>query len=196
MKIKVGKRENRAIFLGIIALFLVLSYLLYDWFSVYRKDLVSKKDAKKLHLSHMIGKISDKEKTEKRIVEARTELEQTEKGLIRGDKPAVGTAQLQKTLKDMAASAGIEIRSERIINPINPINPVNINAYTAISVEITFVSTVSRLRNLLNSIETSPFLLAIPDMKIRVTNLKNPGDIQVNLIVKGLMRRFDEGKKS
>ncbi len=190
MKIKIGKREKKAIFFVSIALFLVLSYLLYDWFAVYRRDLISKKDAKRLQLSHMIGKISEKEETEKRIIEARTELEEAEKGLIPGDKPAVGTAELQKVLKNMAASSGIEIRSEKVINP------ADISNYSAISVEITFVSTMARLRNLLFSIETSPFLLAVPDMKIRVTNMRDPTDVQVNLTVKGIIRRSDEGEKS
>lgn len=190
MKVKLGKREKKVIILGCIAAFLIFSYLLNDWFSVYRMNLASKKEVKRIQLSHTIGKISEREETEKRIIEARIELEDAEKGLIPGDKPAVGTAELQKILKNMTIAAEIEVKSERIINP------VNINAYTAISVEITFVSTVSRLSNLLNSIETSPFLLTIPDMKIRVTSLKKPGDIHVNLMVKGLMRRFDESKKA
>lgn len=190
MKIKIGKREKKAIILGSIALFLVISYLLYDWFAVYKKDLISKRDAKRLQLSHMIGKISEKEETEKRIIEARTELEEAEKGLIPGDKPAVGTAELQKVLKNMATSTGIEVKSEKVINP------VDIGNYAAISVEITFVSTAARLRNLLYSIETSSFLLNVTDMKVRVTNLKDPTDVQVNLTVKGFIRRSDEGEKS
>lgn len=186
---KIGKREKKAIILGGIAILLILSYLLYDWFLGYRNNLDLEKDAKKRQLSHLIGKISEKGETEKRITEAKMELEDVEKRLIPGDKPAIGAAELQKILKDMASSAGIEIRSERILNPID------MHTYSAISVEIAFVSTTARFRDLLYNIETSPFLLVIPDTKIRVTNIRNPTDIQVNLIVKGLIKRSNEGEK-
>jgi hypothetical protein len=186
---KIGKREKKALILGGIAVFFILSYLLYDWFIGYTNDLRSRKDAKRLQLIHLIGKIAEKGETEKRITGVKTELEEVEKGLIPGDKPAVGAAELQKILKDTASSAGIEIRSERILNPID------INDYSIISVEVAFVSTTARFRDLIYSIETSPFILVIPDMKIRVTNLRNPTDIQVNLTVRGLIKRSGEGEK-
>lgn len=186
---KIGKREKKVLILGGIALFLILSYLFYDWFTGYRNNLQVERDSKKIQLSHLIGKITEKGEIEKRAAEAKTELREVEKRLIPGDKPAVGAAELQKILKDMASLSGIEIRSEKIINP------VDLNVYTAVSVEVIFVSTVAKLRDLLYSIETSPFLLVIPDMKIRVTNVRNPTDIQVNLTVRGLIKRSEEGER-
>jgi len=187
---KIGKREKRVLILGGIALLLILSYLLYDWFTGYRRSLISIKDAKRIQLSHLIGKISEKGEIEKRANDAKIGLEEAEKGLIPGDKPAVGAAELQKILKDKASQSGIEIRSERIINP------VDLDGYTAISVEIVFVSTMARLRDFLYSIETAPFILVIPDMRIRVTNVRNPTDVQVNLTVRGLIKRSEEGERS
>lgn len=186
---KIGKREKKALIIGGIAIFIILSYLLVEGFIGYRNDLLLKKDAERLKLSHLIGKIAYKGETEKRAIEAKTELGDAEKGLIIGDKPAVGAAELQKILKDMASSTGIEIKSERIINP------VEMDAYSIISVEITFISTIAKLKDLLYSIEASPFILAIPDMKIRVMNIRNPTDIQVNLTVKGLIKRSEQGEK-
>lgn len=186
---KIGKREKRALIYGGVTVFLILTYLLFDWFIGYGKNLSTEKDAKKLQLSYLIGKIAEKGETEKRIAEAKIELEEAEKRLIPGDKPAVGAAELQKILKDMASTSKIEIRSEKILNPIDMSN------YSAISVELTFLSTTAKLKDLLYKIETSPFLLVIPDMKIRVLNVRNPTDIQVNLTVKGLIKRSDEGEK-
>lgn len=186
---KIGKREKKAFIIGGVAIFIILSYLLLDGLIGYREDLLLKKDAERLKLSHLIGKITYRGETEKRATEAKTELGEAEKGLIPGDKPAVGAAELQKVLKDMASSTGIEIKSERIINP------VEMDTYSIISVEITFISTVAKLRDLLYSIETSPFILSIPDMKIRVMNIMNPTDIHVNLTVRGLIKKSTVGEK-
>lgn len=186
---KLGKREKKVIILGGVAALLVFSYLSYDWFAGYKDNIETKKNTRKNQLGYMIRKATEKDETEKRIVEVKNELAETEKRLVPGDKPAVGAAELQRVLKDMASSNGIDIRSEKILNP------AEMNPYTAISVEVTFVSTVAKFRDLLYGIENSPFLLAIPDMKIRVTNIKNPTDIQVTMTVKGLMRKHEEGEK-
>lgn len=185
---KIGKREKKAIILGGIAALLIFSYLSYDWFAGYKDSIETRKNTRKNQLGYMIRKAAEKDETDKRIVEAKNELTEEEKRLVPGDKPAVGASELQRIIKDMASLNGIDIRSEKIRNP------TEMNPYTTISIEITFVSTVAKFRDLLYGIENSPFLLAIPDTKIRVTNIKNPTDIQVTLTVKGLMRRHEEGE--
>lgn len=180
---KIGKREKKALILGGIAVSLILLYLFYDWFIGYRRDLGLKGETMELQVSRLMGKISEKEEIDKRLSEAKATLRELEKGLLPGDKPAVAAAELQKILKTMASTSGVDIRSERILSP------VDMKHYSAISVEVVFVSTTKKLRDLLYSIERSPILLVIPDMKIRVTNIRNPTDIQVNLTVKGLIRK-------
>lgn len=186
---KIGKREKKVIILGGVAALLIFSYLSYDWFIGYKDNIETKKNTRRNQLGYMIRKAAEKDETEKRLVEVKNELAEAEKKLVPGDKPAVGAAELQRILKDMASLNGIDITSEKILNPLE------VNPYTAISIEVTFVSTAAKFRNLLYGIENSPFLLTIPDMKIRVTNVKNPTDVQVTLAVRGLMRKHEEGEK-
>src|SRR5206468_11587593 len=93
--------------------------------------------------------------------------------------PAVAASELQKLVKDMAAQAKTEVRSERILPPADRGELLEIPVEIAVSCEI------RQLVDLLARLDSAPKLLPVQDLKIRVVNLTQPKDLLVTLTVSG-----------
>jgi len=93
--------------------------------------------------------------------------------------PAVAAAELQKLTKDMAAQAATDIRSERILPPVER------GELLVIPVEITVSGEIRQLVDLLARLESSPKLLTVQDLKIRVVNVTQPKALLATLTVAG-----------
>jgi Tfp pilus assembly protein PilO len=93
--------------------------------------------------------------------------------------PAVAASELQKMAKDMAAQAGTEIRSERILTPVERGELLEIPIEVAVSGEI------RQLVDLLTRLEGAPKLLTVQDLKVRVVNVSQPRDLLATLTLSG-----------
>src|SRR5437773_1832744 len=82
--------------------------------------------------------------------------------------PAVAASELQKLVKDMAAQAKTEVRSERILPPAERGEILEIPVEIAVSCEI------RQLVDLLAKLDSAPKLLPVQDLKIRVVNVRRP----------------------
>jgi len=96
--------------------------------------------------------------------------------------PAVAASELQNIAKEMAAAAGTETRSERILPTVERGELVEIPIEIAVSGEI------RQLVDLLQRIEASPKLLRVQDLKVRVMNITQPKDLLATLTVSGFIR--------
>lgn len=180
---KLQRREKKAVIMGGLAVVAILVYYIFSWYVSVKALTYEKAEAKKIYLSKQLARISDKDSIAKKLEAGRIELKELEKGLIKGDKPAVAAAELQRLCREITMTSGVDIRTERALNPVDS------GLYYSIPVEIGFQVTTSKLKDILLKIETSPFLLSIPEMKIRVININNPSDVYVTLTVAGILKK-------
>jgi len=109
-------------------------------------------------------------------------------GFLTAATPAVAASELQKLVKDMAAEAKTEVRSERILPPAERGELLEIPVEIAVSCEI------RQLVDLLAKLQNAPKLLPVQDLKIRVVNLTQPKDLLVTLTVSGFLLPNAQGK--
>jgi Tfp pilus assembly protein PilO len=102
--------------------------------------------------------------------------------------PAVAASELQKLVKDMAAEARTEVRSERILPPAERGEILEIPVEIAVSCEI------RQLVDLRAKLDSAPKLLPVQDLKIRVVNVSQPKDLLVTLTVSGFILPTAQGK--
>ena len=95
--------------------------------------------------------------------------------------PAVAASELQKLVKDMAAQAQTEVRSERILPPVER------GDLLEIPLEITVSGEVRQLVDLLARLAQAPKLLAVQDLRIRVVNVSQPKDLLTTVTLSGFI---------
>jgi hypothetical protein len=135
--------------------------------------------------------ISEKESMQKELEIVNSDLKELDEGLLSGNKPPVAAAEILRTLKKMTSSLDININLEQTQATVDYV------LYLGIPVEIAFTAPTAKLKDLLYEIKTSPLHLTISEIKVRVRNINNPVDINVNLTVKGLMKKsgLDKDKR-
>jgi type II secretory pathway component PulM len=101
--------------------------------------------------------------------------------LLTAAAPAVAASELQKLVKDMAAEATTEIRSERILPPEERGELLEIPVEIAVSAEI------RQLVDLLAKVEGSQKLLTVKDLRVRVVNVSQPKELLATLTVSGFI---------
>ncbi|HYS19177.1 MAG TPA: type II secretion system protein GspM [Candidatus Binatia bacterium] len=109
-------------------------------------------------------------------------------GFLTSATPAVAASELQKIVKDMAAQAKTEIRSERILPPADRGELLEIPVEIAVSCEI------RQLVDLLSRLDGAPKLLPVQDLKIRVVNLTQPKELLITLTISGFILPSAQGK--
>jgi hypothetical protein len=109
-------------------------------------------------------------------------------GFLTSATPAVAASELQKIVKEMAAQARTEVRSERILPPVDR------GELLEIPVEIAVACEIRQLVDLLASLDGAPKLLPVQDLKIRVVNVTQPKDLLATLTVSGFILLPAPGK--
>ena len=101
--------------------------------------------------------------------------------LLTAAAPAVAASELQKLVKDMAAEAKTDIRSERILPPEERGELLEIPVEIAVSAEI------RQLVDLLARVEGAQKLLTVKDLRVRVVNVSQPKELLATLTVSGFI---------
>lgn len=114
--------------------------------------------------------------------------EKLSQGFLTSATPAVAASELQKIVKDMAAEARTEVRSERILPPADRGDLLEIPVEIAVSCEI------RQLVDLLARLDGSNKLLPVQDLKVRVVNLSQPKELLVTLTISGFILPSPQGK--
>ncbi len=180
---QLSTREKKVTLIGGVLAFIIISYYLFTWYSDIKAYTKGHLEAKRLNLERQLNKISEREDIQERLETINVELKSLEKGLLSGDKPPVAAAELQRLLKEMALSSGIDIKSERAMGP------VDMGLYLRIPVEIGFTASTAKLKDMLYRIKTSSLLFTMSRIKVRVTNIRNPSDAYTTLIVSGFIKK-------
>lgn len=183
LPLKVSEREKRFLLIGGIAVLLIIFFHIFSVYSDYKNQVEIYTDKRILLLEQQLRKLAAKENLQEKASEIEREIERYERFFLRGNKPPVAAAELQKTLKDISSSLKIDIRMERALNPIDS------EFYIHVPVEIGFTASTNGLRLLLEKIKQTPFMLTISELKVRVLNIRDPEDINVTLVVTGFIRK-------
>ena len=185
---KVNERERKFIIIGGIVGLLVVIVNGFSWYSDLRKNIEEISAAKRSVLERQIEKLSEKDEIDVRFRAVTQEIEMLEKTFLRGDKPPVAAAVLQRFLKENATSLGIDVKLERTLSPVDA------DVYLGIPVEIGFTASTEKLKDLLYNLRTAPFLLTVSELKISVTNISNPVDVYTTVVVTGFIKKPEMDK--
>ena len=189
LPIKISQREKNFLLIGMIVVFLIIMYRGVLWYRDFRFSAAEHIETKQITLQKQSTKISEEVEIGNNLKAVSAELKNLEKGLLKGDKPPVAAAEVQRILKNIAESLTINIKSERALNPVEN------GSYIGIPVEIGFTASTAKLKDMLYKIKTSPLILTVTTVKIRVTNMRDPGDVYTTLIVKGLIEKTQKPEK-
>lgn len=179
--LKIGQREKKFLIAGGIIVFLIFAYQFGVWYKNFRVSSKEYIESRQITLQKQLNKILQKANIKNNFEAADAELKELEKGLVSGDTPPVAAAEIQRNLKVMAMSLGIDIKSEKALNSVDS------GLYLSIPVEIGFTAPTAKLKDMLYKIKTSPLLLTVPKIKSRVVNVNNPTDVFTTLTVEGLI---------
>jgi hypothetical protein len=186
----ISEREKRFLAIGAILASLIIVYRLFAWYGDLTGEVRDLTDAKLMMLEKQLKNISEMEGLQKDLQSFRREAARQEKALLKGDKPPVAAAELQNLLKGMISSLDIDMRSERTLGT------VDIGRYLGIPVEIGFITDTGKLKSFLYKIRRSSLLLNVRELKVRVTNLSNPDNTYVTVVITGYIRKSSEEGRS
>ncbi|MCI0548097.1 MAG: type II secretion system protein GspM [Candidatus Rokubacteria bacterium] len=115
------------------------------------------------------------------LAEATERLEAQSGRLLQGPTPPLAASELQRIVKDVASSAGVEMRSERILTPVER------DGLQQVPLEITVAGSIRESVTLLQQLEQTEKLLAIQDVKMRVVSVGQPRELLTTLTVAGYL---------
>lgn len=186
--LKVSQREKRFIIFGSIIVVCIIGYHLFGLYGEYQSRAKELTDARLVAIEKQMMRLAEKETLQKQAAKLKGETARFNLLFLQGSKPPVEAAELQNTLKNIATSLAIDIKQERALNPTDT------GRFLSIPVEIGFTASTAGLSDFLQRIRNSPALLAIAEMKIRIINTAKPDDVNVTLIVTGIIRKEEEEK--
>lgn len=103
-------------------------------------------------------------------------------GFLSGPTAPLAASELQKLVKELAVSAEVDVRSERVLAP------VDLTGILEVPLELTVACTVRQVVALLARLEQTPRLLRVKDIKIRVAAPGQPRELLTTLTVSGYLR--------
>ena len=103
-------------------------------------------------------------------------------GLLPGPTAPLAASALQKIMKDLAAGAAVDVRSERVLTP------QELSGVLEIPLELTVAGSIRQIVTLLARLERVTSTVAVKDMKIRVAAPGQPRELLATLLVAGYLR--------
>lgn len=103
--------------------------------------------------------------------------------LLRGPTASLAASELQELVKDRLATAGVEVRSERVL-PV-----ADQPGLHEIAIELTVIGTIRETVAALAGLEQTPRLLALREVRIRLVTGGQPRDLLTTLTVAGYLLR-------
>jgi Tfp pilus assembly protein PilO len=175
-------REQR-----LIALALAGAVLVGGWVFVVEPITLSAREVRELipareaRLERRRQMVAQKGALAAELAQARQRLEAEAPRLLQGPTPPLAASELQKLVKDLAAEAGVEVRSERILPTADRTGVVEV------PIEITVAGTIRQCVTLLSLLDRTSKLLTLQDVKIRSVSVGQPRDLLTTVTVSGYL---------
>jgi Tfp pilus assembly protein PilO len=177
-------RRERSIIVGGV----VLAVLIGGWFFIVdpirerneiTAELVPVREEMLMRRQELVARKGDVT-ADLRAVEQ--QIEKLSGRLLTAAAPAVAASELQNLAKEMTAAAKTETRSERILPTVER------GELLEIPVEIAVSGEIRQLVDLLARIESSPKLIRVQDVKVRVMNVSQPKELLATMTLSGFIR--------
>ncbi len=185
---KITPRDKKYLLAGAVAvgIFILIRFIIFpflDKLEGQKEDLAFKEQAVEKYTKI----ISKQAELQKRLKLLKKEDMSISNSLLRGETPSLSAADIQKSIDRIATSSNIEVQSVKIMDSGKQ------GDFLTVPIQIRFTSDLSRMKNFINSIETSQKLLTIPNLKISVRNRRDPKEIIVTMVVSGYMKKETKG---
>lgn len=177
-----GRREQIIVAGGIVVIVLVFGWIFGLQPVIDRRQLLTEQVAAREQA--LVGRLSlvarrgaitaELEATDRR-------LEQINARLLVPAAPAVAASELQRMVKDLAAAAGTEVRSERIL-PSEERGDL-----LEIPLEVAVGGDIRHLVDFLARLESAPKLMLVKDLRVRVLNIAQPRDLLATVTISGFV---------
>jgi len=176
-------RENKFLLPGGVIIVMLICVLIaragYSYHMTLQEDLERKVELYKL-TSSMLAASS---KIEKELSAKEGRVKMLESGLLKEKKTPLGAARLQNEIEAISIKRGVMLFSSKAL-PVT-----ESNAYINIPVEFRLKAELPKLTELLYDINSSSLILGVDVIQIRAIDRKNPGRLDVTLLVKGMMKK-------
>lgn len=175
-----GRRERTLIGLGLGTVLVVGIYLFLVEPLVDRaRDAKGRTVAREAALERRRLLIAQGPRIAEELQRVTQRLESESARLLRGPTAPLAASELQKLVKDVAASSNMEVRSERVLPPTDR------EGIQEIPIEMIIVGSIRDTMTALYRLEGTDRLLMIKDLKIRVVAAGQPRELMTTLIVAG-----------
>ena len=175
-----GRRERTLIGLGMGTVLVVGIYLFLVEPLVDRaRDAKGRTVAREAALERRRLLIAQGPRIAEELQRVTQRLESESARLLRGPTAPLAASELQKLLKDVAASSNMEVRSERVLTATDR------EGIQEIPIEMIIVGSIRDTMTALYRLEGTDRLLMIKDLKIRVVAAGQPRELMTTLIVAG-----------
>jgi Tfp pilus assembly protein PilO len=177
-----SRRERTIVVVGAIGLVLVLGWIfVVEPLAESRRLTAELVPSRSQVLARRLDLLARKDGIAGELQTANADIERLSERLLADAAPAVAASELQKVIKEMAAEASTEVRSERIQPPVER------GELLEIPVEIAVSGEIRQLVDLLARLEGSSKLLTVQDLRVRVVNVSQPKELLATLTVSGFI---------
>jgi Tfp pilus assembly protein PilO len=108
-------------------------------------------------------------------------LEEQTARLLPGPTAPLAASDLQRVVKEVAAGANVDVRSERVLPP------TELAGLQEVPIELTVAGSIRDIVALLSQIERTSRLLTVKDVKVRVVAVGQPRELLTTLTVAGYL---------
>lgn len=176
------RRERTVIGLALAGLLVVALYLYVVEPMVNRAhDLTELAPAREATLESRRRLIAQRPRLTEELAGVTLALEKQAARLLSGPTAPLAASELQKVVKDVAAAANVEVRSERVMPP------TDLAGLQEVPIELTVAGSIRETVALLYQIERTPRLLTVKDVKLRVVAVGQPRGLLTTLTVAGYL---------
>jgi Tfp pilus assembly protein PilO len=177
-----SSRERALVVLGVATALGVAGYLyvaepLIGW----RRELREIIPAREGTLERRRLLIGQRERVRAQLDTATRQFEEETTRLLPGPTAPLAAAALQKLVRDVAAGANVEVRSQRVLPPADLVG------LQEVPIELTVSGRIRETVTLLRRLEQAPKLLTIRELKIRLVSAGQSPELLSTLTVAGYL---------
>lgn len=145
------------------------------------RDLAELAPAREATLESRRRLIAQRARLTAELAEATQAFDKQSERLLPGPTGPLAASALQKVVKDVAAGANVEVRSERVMPP------ADVGGLQEIPIELTVAGSIRETVALLYEIERTTRLLTVKDVKMRVVGVNQPRGLLTTVTVAGYL---------
>jgi Tfp pilus assembly protein PilO len=179
---EISRRERWLVAVGVAAAVIAVGYLYgIEPALERRRQTAELVPARQTTLQRRRDLVTSRPTLIAELERAKQQLDEQSKRLLSGPTPPLAASELQRLVKDLAVSAGVEVRSERVLSPADR------DGIQEIPIEITVAGGIRECVGLLERLERTGKLLTVQDVRMRVISTGQPRDLLTTLTVAGYL---------